>query len=133
MTALFLVVAVGCLGPLVARLAAGLLGPPLARISPVGGFLASANLRTATRRFSSASTALVLTVAMSCTLLFSTTTQDHAVTQQRHAGLSGRARHHGCRYWVAGRDAGGGPRHARSALGGRPDPHHARPEPRDLR
>ncbi|HET7380294.1 MAG TPA: FtsX-like permease family protein, partial [Gaiellales bacterium] len=65
------------------------LGPPLARISPVGGFLASANLRTSTRRFSSASTPLVLTVAMSCTLLFSTTTQDHAVTQQRHAGLSG--------------------------------------------
>jgi putative ABC transport system permease protein len=89
MTALFLVVAVGFLGPTVARVAAGLLGPPLARLSPVGGFLASANLRAATRRFSSASTPLVLTVAMSCTLLFSTTTQDHAVTQQRLAGLSG--------------------------------------------
>jgi putative ABC transport system permease protein len=89
MTALFLVVAVGFLGPIVARGAAGILGPPLARLSPIGGFLASANLRTATRRFSSASTPLVLTVAMSCTLLFSSTTQDHAVTQQRHAGLSG--------------------------------------------
>src|SRR4051794_33168458 len=88
MTALFLVVAVGCLGPLVARLAAGILGPPLARLAPVGGFLASANLRTATRRFSSASTPLMLTVAMSCTLLFSTTTQDHAVSQERHAGVS---------------------------------------------
>jgi putative ABC transport system permease protein len=89
MTALFLVLAVGFLGPIVARAAAGVLGPPLARLSPVGGFLASANLRTATRRFSSASTPLVLTVAMSCTLLFSTTTQDHAVTQQRQAGLLG--------------------------------------------
>ena len=89
MTALFLVVAVGFLGPIVARVAAGVLGPPLARLSPVGGFLASANLRTATRRFSSASTPLMLTVAMSCTLLFSATTTDHAVTQQRHAGLSG--------------------------------------------
>ena len=89
MTALFLVVAAGCLGPIVARGAAAILGPPLARISPVGGFLASANLATATRRFSSASTPLVLTVAMSCTLLFSTTTQDHAVSQQRHAGLAG--------------------------------------------
>ena len=89
MTALFLVLAAGFLGPIVARAAAGLLGPPLARLSPVGGFLASANLRTAARRFSSASTPLVLTVAMSCTLLFSTTTQDHAVTQQRQAGLSG--------------------------------------------
>jgi putative ABC transport system permease protein len=89
MTALFLVVAVGCLGPLVARVAAGLLGPPLARLSPVGGFLASANLRTATRRFSSASTPLMLTVALSCTLLFSSTTTDHAVSKERHAGLSG--------------------------------------------
>jgi putative ABC transport system permease protein len=50
--------------------------------------LASANLRTSTRRFSSATTPLVLTVAMSCTLLFSATTTDHAVTQQRHAALA---------------------------------------------
>ena len=61
MTALFLVAAVGFLGPIVARVAAGVLGPPLARLSPVGGFLASANLRAATRRFSSASTPLMLT------------------------------------------------------------------------
>ena len=89
MTALFLVAAVGFLGPIVARLAAGILGPPLARISPVGGFLASANLRTATRRFSSASTPLMLTVGLCCTLLFSSTTIDHAVTQERHAGVGG--------------------------------------------
>jgi putative ABC transport system permease protein len=89
LTALFLVTAVGFLGPIVARVAAGLLGPPLARLSPVGGFLASSNLRTATRRFSSASTPLVLTVAMSCTLLFSSTTTDHAVSQERQAGVSG--------------------------------------------
>src|SRR5205823_14050392 len=86
---LFRVLAVGFLGRLVVRVAAGLLGPPLSWLSPVGGFLASANLGTATRRFSSASTPLVLTVAMSCTLLFSSTTTDHAVTQQRRAGLSG--------------------------------------------
>jgi putative ABC transport system permease protein len=88
MTAMFLVTAVGFLGPIVARIAAGLLRPALAAISPVGGFLASANLGAATRRFSSASTPLVLTVAMSCTLLFSTTTFDHAVNTERHAGLS---------------------------------------------
>src|SRR5205823_11585667 len=86
---LFRVLAVGFLGRLVVRVAAGLLGPPLSALSPVGGFLASANLGTATRRFSSASTPLVLTVAMSCTLLFSTTTTDHAISQQRHAGLTG--------------------------------------------
>src|SRR4051794_38388361 len=88
MTALFLVAAVGFLGPIVARVAAAVLGPPLARLSPVGGFLASANLRTATRRFSSASTPLMLTVGLSCTLLFSSSTIDHAVTQQRHAGVT---------------------------------------------
>jgi putative ABC transport system permease protein len=89
MTALFLVLAVGFLGPIVARFAAAVLGPPLAGLAPIGGFLASANLRAATRRFSSASTPLVLTVAMSCTLLFSATTTDHAVTQEREAGLAG--------------------------------------------
>jgi len=89
LNALFLVAAAGFLGPIVARGAAAILGPPLARLSPVGGFLASSNLRTATRRFSSASTPLVLTVAMSCTLLFSATTTDHAVSAQRTAGLAG--------------------------------------------
>ena len=89
MTALCLVLAAGFLGPIAARGAADVLGPPLARISPVGGFLASTNLRTAARRFSSASTPLMLTVGMSCTLLFSSTTIDHAITEQRHAGMDG--------------------------------------------
>src|SRR5213082_259375 len=88
MTAICLVLAVGFLGPIVARMAARVVGPPLSALSPVGGFLASANLTTAARRFSSASTPLVLTVAMSCTLLFSTTTIDHVVQQQRHSGIS---------------------------------------------
>jgi putative ABC transport system permease protein len=88
LTAIFLVVAVAFLGPVVAYAVARLLAPPLAAISPVGGFLASANLGAATRRFSSASTPLVLSVAMSCTLWFSSTTIDHATTQQRRAGLT---------------------------------------------
>ena len=94
MTAIMLVLAVGFLGPIVARLGAKLVGPPLAALAPVGGFLASANLGAATRRFSSASTPLVLSVAMSCTLLFSSTTIDHAVSQERHAGLSGELADH---------------------------------------
>jgi putative ABC transport system permease protein len=88
MTAIFLVIAVGFLGPIVARIAGDLLRPVFAAISPVGGFLASANLAAATRRFSSASTPLILTVAMSCTLLFSTTTFDHVVKTQGNAGMS---------------------------------------------
>src|SRR3954449_8490806 len=67
MTAIMLVLAVGFRGPIVARLGAKLVAPPLAALAPVGGFLASANLSTATRRFSSATTPLVLSVAMSCT------------------------------------------------------------------
>jgi putative ABC transport system permease protein len=89
MTAIFLVVAVGFLGPVVAYVVARLLAPALAALSPVGGFLASANLGTATRRFSSASTPLVLTVALSCTLYFATTTTEHAISQERHAALTG--------------------------------------------
>src|SRR4029077_17004861 len=50
---------------------------------------APATLAAAPRRFSSASTPLVLTVALSCTLFFSTTTIDHATTQQRQAALTG--------------------------------------------
>src|SRR3954465_11219090 len=88
MTAIMLGLAVGFLGPIVARLGAKLVGPPLAALAPVGGFLASANLGAATRRFSSATTPLVLSVALSCTLLFSTTTLDHVVTQQRHQGIA---------------------------------------------
>ena len=89
MTAIMLVLAVGFLGPIAARVGSRLVGPPLAALAPVGGFLASANLGAATRLFSSASTPLVLSVAMSCTLLFSSTTIDHAVTQERRAALAG--------------------------------------------
>jgi len=89
MSAIFLVVAAAFLGPIVTYAVARLLAPALAALSPVGGFLASANLGTAARRFSSASTPLVLTIALTCTLFFSTTTIDHATTQQRHAGLTG--------------------------------------------
>ena len=88
LNAIFLVAAAAFLGPIVPYVAARLLAPPLAALSPVGGFLASANLG-ATRRFSSASTPLVLTVALNCTLLFSSTTIDHATTEQRQAGLTG--------------------------------------------
>jgi putative ABC transport system permease protein len=89
MNAIFLVVAVAFLGPIVAYGVARLLAPVLQTLSPVGGFLASANLGAATRRFSSASTPLVLTVALSCTLYFATTTIEHATRQQLHAALTG--------------------------------------------
>ena len=89
LNAVFLVVAAAFFGPVAAYAVARVLAPALAALSPVGGFLASANLGAATRRFSSASTPLVLTVALSCTFLFSSTTIDHATTQQLDAGLTG--------------------------------------------
>ena len=133
MTAIMLVLAVGFLGPIVARLGAKLLGPPLAALAPVGGFLASANLGAATRRFSSATTPLVLSVAMSCTLLFSSTTIDHAVSQERHAGLTGELAITSGGPGLPRRGAVRRARDARSALGGGADVHDARPEPRRLR
>jgi putative ABC transport system permease protein len=83
------VVAAAFFGPVVAYVIARLLAPALAALSPVGGFLASANLGAATRLFSSASTPLVLTVGLSCTLFFGSTTVEHATTQQQRAALTG--------------------------------------------
>jgi len=80
--ALVLVVAVACLGPLVARVASIVPGRLVARLSPVGGFLATAATGTSARRVASAMTPLVLSVAMGGTLLFSGTTQDAEMTKQ---------------------------------------------------
>jgi putative ABC transport system permease protein len=133
LSAIFLVVAAAFLGPIVAKAVARLLAPALAALSPVGGFLASANLGAATRRFSSASTPLMLTIALTCTLFFSTTTIDHATAQQWRAGLTGQ---------FAITSAGPGVpaaalAQARATPGvrsaGRADVHHARPEPRHAR
>src|SRR5690349_13644541 len=87
--AVFLVVAAAFFGPVVAYAAARLLAPALTALSPVGGFLAAANLGAATRRFSSASTPLVLTIALSCTFYFGFTTIEHATSQQQSAALTG--------------------------------------------
>jgi len=87
--AVFLVVAAAFFGPLVAYAVARLLAPALTALSPVGGFLAAANLGAATRRFSSASTPLVLTIALSCTFYFGFTTIEHATSQQQSAALTG--------------------------------------------
>jgi putative ABC transport system permease protein len=88
-SALFLVVAAAFFGPVVVYTVARLLAPALTALSPVGGSLAAANLGAATRRFSSASTPLVLTVAVSCTFFFGFTTMDHATSQQQRAALTG--------------------------------------------
>jgi putative ABC transport system permease protein len=77
-----LVLAMVFLGPLVARAAAGLAAAVLARGDSVSGFLAVSNMRTASRRFASAVTPIVLTVAISATLLFAATTREHETSAQ---------------------------------------------------
>jgi putative ABC transport system permease protein len=79
-----LVLAVAFLGPLVARLAALVVAPVLARTDRVGGQLAISNIRTASRQFASAVTPLVLTVALTSTMVFVATTREHATKEQGH-------------------------------------------------
>jgi putative ABC transport system permease protein len=88
-TSFVLVLAAAFLGPLIARASALLPGALIARLAPIGGFLAVSNLGAAARRFSSATTPLVLTVAMAFSLLFVNTTQDHATSKQTRAALRG--------------------------------------------
>jgi hypothetical protein len=66
--------------------------------------------------------ALMITVALTCTLLFSSTTIDHSVVQQRAAGLSRDLAITSTGLWTAGCEAGRRGRRSRSALGGRSDP-----------
>ncbi|THA70627.1 FtsX-like permease family protein [Streptomyces sp. A0958] len=79
--------AVGLLGPLVARLCAGLFGLPLRGAGPSAG-LAAANSRANARRLASAITPIVLAVAFSSTLVFMHTSESHAADKQLRAGIT---------------------------------------------
>ena len=134
MTAIFLVLAVGFLGPIVARVAARLLGPPLARLSPVGGFLASANLR---HRHAALLVGHHAAGAHGRDELHAAVQHDDARPRgQRSSGMRGLTGELAVTERRSGPAAGGAgrrARHARRALGGRADADHARPEPRRLR
>jgi putative ABC transport system permease protein len=77
-----LMVAVGLLGPLLARIAAAIFGPGIAAVSRTSGFLAAANVRTRARRFASASTPTALGVALSLALIGTVTVQASATENQ---------------------------------------------------
>lgn len=77
--------ALALLGPLAAGGATAVLGLPL-RLSPVGGYLAAHNLRTAAHRLASVVTPLTLLTAMACTILFSQSTLAHAAGDQLARG-----------------------------------------------
>ncbi|WP_030911776.1 ABC transporter permease [Streptomyces sp. NRRL F-5126] len=79
--------AVGLLGPLVARACAGLFGLPLRAAGPAGR-LAAANSRANARRLASVVTPIVLAMAFSSTLVFMHTSEDHAAGEQLRAGIT---------------------------------------------
>ncbi|NGN64751.1 FtsX-like permease family protein [Streptomyces sp. A7024] len=79
--------AVGLLGPLVARLCAGLFGLPLRGAGPAAS-LAAANSRTNARRLASAITPIVLATAFASTLVFMNTSERHVADKQLRAGIT---------------------------------------------
>ncbi|MFC8344700.1 FtsX-like permease family protein [Streptomyces sp. NPDC057280] len=79
--------AVGLLGPLVARACAALFGLPL-RGASASAALAAANSRTNARRLASAITPIVLAMAFSSVLVFLHTSEDHVTAQQQRDGIT---------------------------------------------
>jgi putative ABC transport system permease protein len=79
---MILMVAVGLLGPLLARIGAAVFGPSLARLFPMSGFIAMANVRSRARRFASTSTPIALGVAISLALVGSVTVPANAAEEQ---------------------------------------------------
>jgi len=79
--------AVGLLGPLVARLCVGLLGLPM-RGAGATASLAAANSRTNSRRLASAITPITLGMAFASTLVFMHTSENHAADEQLRAGIT---------------------------------------------
>lgn len=79
--------AVGLLGPLVARLCAALFSLPLRGAGPAA-WLAAANSRTNTRRLASAITPIVLAMAFASTLVFMNTSERHVADIQLREGIT---------------------------------------------
>lgn len=79
--------AVGLLGPIVARVFAGLFGLPLRGAGPSAS-LAAANSRTNARRLASATTPVVLAMAFASTLVFMHSSENHAAGEQLQAGIT---------------------------------------------
>ncbi|MEU1215599.1 FtsX-like permease family protein [Streptomyces sp. NPDC005790] len=79
--------AVGLLGPLIARLCTALFSLPLRGSGPAA-WLAAANSRTNSRRLASAITPIVLAVAFASTLVFMNTSERHVADKQLRAGIT---------------------------------------------
>ncbi|MFJ1923944.1 ABC transporter permease [Streptomyces sp. NPDC088131] len=79
--------AVGLLGPLIARICASVLGLPLRAGGPSAS-LAAANSLANSRRMASAITPIVLAMAFSSTLVFMHTSEDRATEHQRRDAVT---------------------------------------------
>ncbi|MFF2012218.1 FtsX-like permease family protein [Streptomyces sp. NPDC058195] len=79
--------AVGLLGPVIARICAAVLGLAL-RAAGAPGSLAAANSRTNSRRLASAITPIVLAMAFASTLVFMQTSQERATAHQQRDAIT---------------------------------------------
>ncbi|MES9507217.1 FtsX-like permease family protein [Streptomyces sp. NPDC000609] len=79
--------AVGLLGPVIARICATVIGIPLRAAGPSGS-LAAANSRTNSRRLASAITPIVLAMAFSSTLVFMQTSQERVTAHQQRDAIT---------------------------------------------
>ncbi|MGW2111841.1 FtsX-like permease family protein [Streptomyces sp. NPDC001948] len=79
--------AVGLLGPVIARICAAVIGLPL-RATGASGSLAAANSLTNSRRLASAITPIVLAMAFSSTLVFMQTSQERVTAHQQRDAIT---------------------------------------------
>ncbi|MFJ1611970.1 FtsX-like permease family protein [Streptomyces sp. NPDC088251] len=84
---MFFMLAVGLLGPLIARICAAVIGLPL-RAAGASGSLAAANSRTNSRRLASAITPIVLAMAFSSTLVFMHTSENRVIAHQQRDAVT---------------------------------------------
>jgi putative ABC transport system permease protein len=86
-SALLMVIGVALLGPRLVEVAIRVIGRPLRSASPVGGYLAVANVTASSRRLAVAVTPLVLAVTMASVQLFTQSTIAAEATDQADKGV----------------------------------------------
>jgi putative ABC transport system permease protein len=86
-SALLMVVGIALLGPRLVEATIGVIGGPLRSASPVGGYLAVANVTASARRLAVAVTPLVLAVTMASVQLFTQTTVAAEAEEQADKGV----------------------------------------------
>jgi putative ABC transport system permease protein len=86
-SAMLIVVGIALLGPRLVAVVIGVIGAPLRKVSPVGGYLAVANVTAGARRLAVAVTPLVLAVTLASVQIFAQTTVAAAAEDQADEGV----------------------------------------------